>query len=90
MHVAGRDHGPGRRDADLRFQEVFVGKTHRSQHGPGGRGFDAVDHLGGVLAQIVVIAHDDAPIEANSISIEARQRVSGLTSREQTRGFVVT
>ncbi|MNL03013.1 hypothetical protein D3C87_1235380 [compost metagenome] len=58
VHVAWGDHGPSRGDADLRLREVCIGKAHGPQHGACRCGLHAVDHLRGVLAQIVFVTHD--------------------------------
>jgi len=44
VHIARRDHAPGRRDADLRLFEVVVFKTDGMQHGATGRAFHAVNN----------------------------------------------
>ena len=37
VHVAGRDHAPGRGDADLRFLEILARESDRMKHRPAGR-----------------------------------------------------
>jgi hypothetical protein len=44
MHVTGRDHAPGRRDADLRFFEIGVVESHRAQHRAARGAIGAVDY----------------------------------------------
>ena len=88
VHVAGRDHRPGGGDADLRFLEVLVRETHCAQHGSSRRAFHAVDHLGGIFAQIVFVAHDcssqarrENHDEYSGLSAPARTIKSGTDAR---------
>ena len=49
VHVAGRDHAPGRGDPDDGFLEVFVREADRVQHRPAGGTVRPVEHGGGEL-----------------------------------------
>ena len=50
VHVAGRHHAPGRRDAHDRLLEILVAETDGPQHGPVRCAVGTVEHDGGELA----------------------------------------
>ena len=52
VHVAGREHAPGRRDADLRLREVGVLESDGAQHRAAGACVEAVDDDARVAARV--------------------------------------
>ena len=71
VHVAGRDHAPGRGDADLRLREIRVREADGAQHGAARRLRKAVDDdarvparidAGGILVLISHAFEDGAPL----------------------------
>jgi hypothetical protein len=52
VHVAGSDHGPSGRYADLGLFEIALLKPNRIKHGAAGGAFGAIDHLGGKFAEL--------------------------------------
>jgi len=52
MHVAGRDHAPGRRDADLRLMKIVLGESDSPKHCAARRMLGAIDNDTRVASQL--------------------------------------